>query len=301
MQWNIGFAKGDIHEIIRNKKNELCFKWLPAKGNSDSIADPFILKTPDGKLNVLYEDFSMIDAERYGKIFLSTLDADFNPVFDKEILDTLTHTSYPFLFEEGGKTYIIPETRQKSKVSCYEYDFENNNLINEQVIINNLPLLDSTIFKKDGKYWLFATLGDYKFDHSKLYIYFSDSLFGPYKPHKNNPVKYDIDGTRPAGNFIVVDGEIYRPAQNCGKYYGKSLAINKVTELDEYSFKEEFYFEMTAHKNSEFNAGLHTLNVIGDVIAVDGIKMVFSPIKKLILFYKKLNWNKKSEYLYFKS
>lgn len=290
MQWNIGLAKGDIRQIIRNKSNNLSFHWLPLKEHeaNKSVADPFIFRTEYGKINLVYEDFSMVDLNNYGKIRLSVLDERFEIISNKEILDSGSHSSYPFVLTEGGKTYIIPESKRRGKVSCYEFDIENKCLINEISIIDNLPLLDSTFFKYNDKYWLFATLGDGQFDHSNLYIYYSDSLFGRYVAHNKNPVKSGMNGTRPAGNVIMVDGNIYRPAQNCMNYYGESITINKITQLDEKEFSEEYYFQITADKTSEYTSGIHTINVLDDIIVVDGIKMVFMPILKIRNLFKKV-------------
>ena len=58
MQWSIGFSRGDIEQIIKEKNNNLSFKWLALKNNDHSIADPFIFKDIEGNLNLLYEDFS---------------------------------------------------------------------------------------------------------------------------------------------------------------------------------------------------------------------------------------------------
>lgn len=203
MQWNIGFARYDIKDIIKDKKKDLQFNFLPLEKNANSQADPFIFRSADNKLNLIYEEFSMTDPKKYGKIVVCNLDERFIPCFNKQILNSSSHTSYPSVFMENNITYIIPETSKKMKVSCYEYDELNKSLINERVLINHLPLLDSTIFKHDGKYWLFATLADHQFDHSKLYIYYADSLFGIYIPHTQNPVKYGLDGTRPAGKLFI--------------------------------------------------------------------------------------------------
>ena len=286
MQWNIGFARYDIKDIVNDRRKELKFKWLPLHKNVNSFADPFIFRSADQKLNLVYEEFSMIDPRRHGKILATVLDEDFTPQSNAEILVSNIHSSYPCVFIDNNITYIIPETSKKGKVSCYQYDEVNQSLINERVIIN-LPLLDSTIFKHNDKYWLFATLADHQFDHSKLYIYYANSLFGTYVPHVKNPVKVGLNGTRPAGNFFIIDGEIYRPAQNCKDYYGKSLTINKVKKLNEYEFSEEAGLELTAKKNCAFNKGLHTINVLEDVIVVDGIKMIFRPFKKWQLFFQK--------------
>ena len=293
MQWNIGFGIYNIKDIIRERRNNMTFKWLPVSGKSKSFADPFIFKTDEDTLNLIYEDFSMIDSKCYGKIALSVLDKNFKPVFNKQILDSKTHSSYPFVYKENDKIYIIPESSKKGKVISFEYDLNSRSLTNEKNIIDNLPLLDSTIYKHNGTYWLFATLSDHQFDHSKLYIYYADSLFGNYKPHMNNPVKFGLEGSRPAGNIIEVDNELYRPAQNCSEYYGKSITINKITKLSIFEFLEEPYMEITADKNSEYSEGLHTINSLNDIVVVDGIKMVFMPIKKIKMYFKKRSLIKK--------
>jgi len=287
MQWSIGFSRGDIEQIIKEKNNNLSFKWLPLKNNDHSIADPFIFKDIEGNLNLLYEDFSMINTNKYGKIGLSQINKNFNIVNNKEILDTKSHCSYPFIFFEDGIMYVIPETSSQNKVSAFEYDYASKSLVNEKVLISDLPLLDSTVIKYNNKYWLFATVGKNGNDHKQLNIYFADSLFGTYKPHKGNPVKDNPEGARPAGNIFSVDGVLYRPAQNCSHHYGESITINKINILTENEFSEEYHFKIVPDKNCEFNAGVHTINLIDDIIVIDGIKMVFAPFTKWLLYLKK--------------
>ena len=287
MQWNIGIAKGDIEQIIRDRKCSLSFKWMPVTDKSNSIADPFLFRSREGLLNIIYEDFSMEDLKKYGTLKMLTLSEDFNIIANQIILDTKSHISYPFVFQEKGTTYIIPESRKKNRVSSYEFDFDTNSLIKERILIDNCPLLDSTILKYQDKYWLFATLGDNLYDHSKLYIYYADDLHGPYSAHLKNPVKFCLKSSRPAGNFIMVDGEIYRPSQNCEKHYGHSITINKIIKLNEFEFIEQPHVELTAKKGNRFNEGLHTINTLGNVIVIDGIRMAFKPIKKTMLFIQK--------------
>ena len=290
MQWNIGISRGDIKQIIRDKRCSLSFKWMPVTDKGNSIADPFLFLSKEGLLNIIYEDFSMEDLKKYGTLKMFTLNKDFNIIKSKIILDTKSHISYPFVFHEKGTTYIIPESRKKNRVSSYEFDFDTNSLINEKVLIDNCPLLDSTILKYQDKYWLFATLGDNLYDHSKLYIYYADDLHGPYTAHPKNPVKFCLKSSRPAGNFIMVDGEIYRPSQNCEEHYGHSITINKIIQLNEFEFIEQPHVELTAKKGNRFNEGLHTINILNDIIVIDGIRMAFKPIKKTLLFIqKKLN------------
>lgn len=287
MEWGTGVGRYNIKSIIREKKNYLQVTWLPISNKNTAAADPFIFTANNGNLNILYENFSMTDESKYGTLRLAQLNEKMELVFDKQVLDAKSHLSYPFIFKENGKTYIIPESRQQNKVSLYEYDFDTDSLVNEKVIIENLPLLDSTILKHNNKYWLFSTFGDRKFEHSKLYIYYSESLCGAWQAHTNNPVKYNLRGSRPGGSVVEVDGQLYRPAQNCKDYYGQSLIINKITRLTETEFSEEEYFELLPEKRGGYNKGIHTINGVNDFITIDGIKMIFDPLTKLKLLIKK--------------
>ena len=105
-------------------------------------------------------------------------------------------------------------------------------------------------------------------------------MLGPYVPHPENPVKDSSNGTRPAGNFIEVDGTFYRPSQNCENKYGESITINKINVLNELSFNEEPYMLITINKENQRKHKvhtIHTINALDDIIAVDGMKWIFSP------------------------
>ena len=276
-QWGIGFLKGSMADIIRDKRTELSFEWMSLNNKNVSYADPFVFKTSDGRINILFENVSSYHLD--GKISLMVCNDNFEPVLEKVVLDTNDHLSYPYVFQENGKTYVFPENAFGGSLNCYEFDTVKNSLVNKKEIIP-LPLLDSTILKYQDKYWLFATLlGDTL--NSDLHIFHADSLFGPYTPHKSNPVKRQLNGSRPAGNFIEVDGAIYRPTQNCGNYYGESITINKITTLTTEKFEEEEYMVIVPNKTDEFNYGIHTINAVDDIIIVDGQKGYFEPVQQL--------------------
>jgi hypothetical protein len=276
-QWGIGFLKGNIADIIRNKQNRLSFEWISLGNKTVSYADPFVFKTDDGRINILFESVSSYTLD--GKISLMVCNNKLEPVFEKVVLDTNNHLSYPCVFKENGKIYVFPENAFSGSLNCYEFDTVNNLLINKREVIRH-PLLDSTILRYQDKYWLFATmLGDTL--NSDLHIFYSDSLFGPYLAHAGNPVKRQLNGSRPAGNFIEVDGAIFRPTQNCSNYYGESITINKITTLTTTKFEEEEYMIIEPNKTDEFNYGIHTINVVDDIIIVDGQKGYFEPVQQL--------------------
>ncbi len=290
-QWIIGLSRGDIKEIIRTKNFSQNITWLPFNKKNHFYADPFLLKTNDGNLNIFIEDYGLDTL--YGNISLITCDRIFNKINYKIILDTKSHLSYPFIYSEKNKIYVFPEAGQSGKLSCFEYDQVNQCLIFVQDIIN-LPLRDATILKYNEKYWIFAVLNENGIDY-KLNVYFSDNLLGPYTAHPGNPLKNGLNGTRPAGNFIEVDGIIYRPTQNCKNSYGESITINKVNILDESMFIEEPYMTISINKKNKYFHRIftiHTINVLNDVIVVDGQKWIFAPLLQLKYYLKNKNYYK---------
>jgi len=283
MQWGIGFCRVNIKDVIRKKQLDGDFTWLAHNEKLQFIADPFIFRNQHNNINLLYEDFSV---ERDGFIGLKVLDDQFNLIRQKKVLETGSHLSYPYIYRENGITYIIPESHQQGKVFIYEYNFLTDELVNGKVLVE-LPLLDATIIKKNDTYWLFANYGDGVDDNNKLFIYYADALCGQYKPHAMNPVRNNLDGSRPAGTFIEVDGVLYRPSQNCGKYYGKSITITEIVKLTPNEFEERYYCDIAASSKSTYNAGLHTINVLDDIIVIDGVKLLFMPLTKTRLFFKR--------------
>jgi hypothetical protein len=291
-QWSIGIAEYNIADIIRTKKTNLSFEWLKTANIKESFADPFVFIAENGETNIFAEQFTT--GELNGKITLIGHNHHNGFSIPQTILQTESHFSYPHIYKENEKTYVLIENAFNSSLASYEYS-EKRKELHTKMKICDLPLIDATILKKNGKYWLFGTLlGEGKF--SQLHIYYADDFYGPYKAHTGNPVKNDLNGSRPAGSFIEVDGEIYRPAQNCSIYYGESITINKINRLSETEFEEEVYMKITANKNEEFNFGMHTINAAGKYVVVDGQKGHFQPLLQLFRAIKKRLVRNKSKF-----
>lgn len=283
-QWGIGFLKADIKDIIRKRKNKLSFTWLSVKDPNVSYADPFIFRAADGKIHLLYENVTSWDMD--GKISLMVCDELFKPVLEKTVLDNREHLSYPYVFQQNGTTYVFPENAFKGSLYAYEFDTLNKTFTHPKQILDK-PVIDSTILKHDNKFWLFCTmLGDQL--NSELHIFYAEDLLGPYTSHAGNPVKNALNGTRPAGDFIEVDGQIYRPTQNCVNYYGESITINKLNRLTVSEFEEEAHMIIESNPTDEFNYGIHTINAVDDIIIVDGQKKHFQPVQQITRKLKKL-------------
>jgi hypothetical protein len=284
-KWEIGVCHYDIKDVIRNRSFDPDIKWIIRKSMDRFSADPFPLGTKNGNLTILFEEFKF--DEDYGKISFMTLDKNLSPIKYKTLLDTKSHLSYPFFFTEENRTYVFPEAAQSGKLTCYEYFPESESIVLLKDIIK-LPLLDSTILKYQKKYWIFGALRENNLNY-KLSIFYSESLLGTYKAHACNGANLGLDGIRPAGNFIEVDGIMYRPTQNCKKNYGDSITINKVTELNETNYKEEPYMTISIDNKDGSNPGIHsihTINSLDNYIVVDGRHWTFAPIQQIKKLYK---------------
>lgn len=126
-------------------------KILPPKDRF--WADPFIIEKND-KYYIFIEE--LIYKENKGKISLIEMDKNGNYSPAQVILERNYHLSYPFLFEENDTLYMIPETAENRTIELYKciefpekWEFCTN-------LMEDVYAVDSTIVKKDNKYWLFC-------------------------------------------------------------------------------------------------------------------------------------------------
>lgn len=274
-QWVLGVTHDDINEIIRTRTFKQDIRWIIPDSADHFYADPFIVRSEKNLTEILFEDFSL--DENFGNISLMTIDDDLKIIEKKIILDTGSHLSFPFVFKEGGRIYVFPESARNGRVSCYEFDQITRNLLFRGDILN-MPLYDPSILKMEDKYWLMGSIFEDRKIY-KLHVFYSGDLLGPYIPVSGNPVISGLDATRSAGGFIEVDGEIYRPTQNCSNSYGESITINRINKIDETGYLEEPYMKIEINEKHGKGNGIHTihtLNVSGNTIVVDGRRWAFS-------------------------
>jgi hypothetical protein len=283
-QWTIGIAKGNKEDILQNRLKSLDFSWITLSNPEVFVADPFVIELPSGEFHVIAE---LIYQSSYGKLACYRYSKTLDLLEEKIILDTGSHLSYPFIFEDNGEIFIIPESAMAKGVFAYPYDPIKMNLGKPITLIEDEPLLDSTFVCYEDRWWLFATKRGSS-SNSELFIYYADHWKGPYEPHKLNPVKSDANGSRPAGNLIKQGDQLLRPAQNCKESYGKSITLFKITKLTKDSYEEVPTLELKADIHKENKYGIHTINHSGSVIVVDCLKKSFNPFIQTNLLLKRM-------------
>jgi len=269
--WNVARLENNLHEIFN--RQPLKVKWMPRQGfpNHTYIADPFVITKSDNR-TYLFEDFDYKTLK--GRIWLYTENPKTGEGTYKHALFKLnTHLSYPSVFNYNNKIYCIPESYEGNKVELYEVR-EDLTFERKCTLLAGFPAVDATMLQHNGYFWLFCTRKD-ALPNAQLYIYYSQTVEGPYLPHLLNPVKTDIQSARPAGNFFYYNNKLIRPSQNCAVTYGGSLQLNHVKKLSPAEFEEETILTLSPF-DKEYNKGLHTFSTDDGVVVIDGKKYIFS-------------------------
>jgi hypothetical protein len=176
------------------------------------------------------------------------------------------HLSYPFVFRDKGKTYLVPEMSSTGAQCIYPIDPQTLD-IGTGITLKGLEherLADATILFDKGTYWLFAGKAGLTVN-SVLYLWHSEQLEGPYLPHPLNPICIDCDGGRQAGPIHEHNGKYYRFGQNNTKLYGNGVVVFEIAELNFNNYQEH---RVSTIKSQHHN-GPHTIDFQGEDIIFD--------------------------------
>jgi hypothetical protein len=234
------------------------------------FADPFPV-TWQSRTFVYFEDLD----HRVGKGTISAIEFDGRgPVGAVlPVLEEPWHLSYPFLIEDGGELWMIPESSANRDVALYRCIAFPDRWERHTTLLDDLELGDATVTRHDGLYYLFGAVRDGTGGYSDtLAIYYAERLTGPWRPHAANPILIDRAEARPAGNMVLRDGRLWRPVQDCSNGYGAALALAEVTELSPTAFRQQVHHRMGPGPAWP-GRKLHTLNRVGDLEVIDGSRI----------------------------
>ena len=196
-------------------------------------ADPFLFRH-DGCNWLFYE--TVLKRSRKGVLgCLGEVDGKW--VQQGKVLEQPWHLSYPQVFEEDGRIYMIPEESDRGRGSVNLYvatDFPRG-WVKRATLIDR-PFCDSTLLKHDG-HWYMACCPIT--ENGTAELWHADFLLGPWKRH---PQYMNINQSkrlrRCGGRFITRDGKLYRVAQDCNGFYGKRLFMVPVLEISPAAYRE---------------------------------------------------------------
>jgi len=228
-------------------------------------ADPFALQRA-GRNYIFFEDLP--GPRERGRICVIEVDRQGHASKPVVVLERDYHLSYPFLVEDRGELYMIPETYGNGTIEIYRCVEFPGKWRRERVLLDGLLAVDATVHRAGDRWWMFANVAaDGAEVNDELHAFTSDKLLGDWKPLARNPVKSDVRGSRPAGKLFTQGGRLYRPSQVCAPIYGAGIALQRVTRLDEnYEEQEE---RRIVPAPGERVLGLHTINRDGDLSVTD--------------------------------
>jgi hypothetical protein len=269
--WFIVFKKrGCIGDFVFHN----CIKIISPRNHC--YADPFLIKK-DKKNYVFFEDFSLYE----NKALISFIEIYDNNTYSKpqKALEKDYHLSYPFLFEWDNNIYMIPETHQNRSIEVYRAEVFPDKWVLDTVIMDNIQAVDTTIFIHNGKLWIFTCIFESPEKANKeLFLFFADTINGPWHRHSKNPIVTDINSARPAGSLFYLNDKLIRPGQNCKERYGNSITLNNVLVINEHEYNEEMIHTIEHH----WYPGIfctHTYNFNDDIEVIDGKEYVFDLFK----------------------
>jgi len=230
------------------------------------VADPFLF-VHNGELYLFYEEKRLHTPGVLKMIKTSDLKKWSDPV---TVLEESFHLSYPFVFEDNGEVYMIPETSASSEVRLYRAsNKELTSFEQESVLLSHhkddLPLMidysDSSLYRYKDTYYLITSLNEG--DGNQLLLFFANSLTGSYKKHPCSPLLKSMKYGRDAGCFLSWNGKLYRFAQDCEKRYGDNIHVFEIKDITQLRYSEELKKEnLFDNAMSFYKEGGHQLNFV---------------------------------------
>lgn len=232
-----------------------------------AYADPCVFSF-GGVEHVFFEEWNP-DTDK-GVIAWTTLGPDGRLRRPETVLEEPYHLSYPFVFETEDGVFMIPESAAAGSVDLYRATGFPRRWERVARLLDKVSAADPTLLHHDGRWWMFLTLGEQGTSKcDELHLYYADSIYGPWCPHRANPVKIDVSSARPGGRLFKRGRKLIRPSQDCSRSYGGALTLNEVTRLTPDEF-EECEIDKLSPDWLPFNTGFHTVSHSARLEVIDG-------------------------------
>ena len=272
--WRVGWRRLDGPDLVDLRRHpEAGWHDLPDDGHR-FYADPFPLADRDGCV-LFVEDY--IHAAGKGVISAVRFGPDGPLGTPRPVLEEPHHLSYPHVFRHDGQVWMVPESCAAGTVDLYRATAFPGGWVREATLLSGVAASDATLFQRDGRWWMMATVrhapADAALGHGSysdaLHLWSAPALTGPWRPHPRNPVLIDIASARPAGHVVMRGDRLIRPVQDCRAGYGAALALARIDRLDDEGYAQtvETVLEAGPHWRG---SRLHTLNAAGGFEFIDG-------------------------------
>ncbi len=258
--WSIGIYSGrsplqlEAPEVLKNPV-------LSAKDVRDVqaafVADPFMVYHQSTWF-MYFEVFN--EHTEQGDIGLATSENGLDWQYQSVVIDEAFHLSYPYVFKWKNEFYMIPESYQTNAIQLYKaVNFPESWRIVSEIVVGS-AFVDPSIVYFNNKWWLFTSVRN----EENLYLFYSNSLDGIWKPHPYNPiVENDINRARPGGRIIFWDDKLIRFAQDGYPDYGSKVRAFEIFELTTEVYREKETSEnpiLSASSEGWNKDGMHNID-----------------------------------------
>lgn len=208
---------------------------------------------------------------RRGRLLAQALHADGSaagaPV---QVMAMDSHLSYPFVFVADDEIYLVPETASLRQVRLYRCQRLPDRWELAAVLLDGVNAVDATLHRRpDGRWWMWVSVVEEGAERGEeLHVYSADTLLGPWRGHRHNPLVSDIRCARPAGPIRSTADGLLRPAQNSGEAYGHHIVWRRVQTLDDDEYIELPAGELRPTGNPDW-LRMHTVTQAGALRVVD--------------------------------
>lgn len=178
------------------------------------------------------------------------------------------HLSFPFVFEDYGDIYMIPESQESDSVRLYKANDDLTSFTYFRTLLQqkrendiHFNYNDSHIYHKEGTYYLFTSYQKNWMYYQELYT--TDNLLkGNFKKHPMSPICTSNEFGRNGGSLIQYGDKLLRVTQDCHQNYGDNISLMEITTLNERDYHEQLYMKNVFPQNSIFIDGGHQLSIV---------------------------------------
>jgi hypothetical protein len=209
------------------------------------LADPFVIKK-NGKHYIFVEDYDFRIGR--GAVSCIVVSPDDTWEFIENVLVEPFHLSFPFVFEESGEIFMLPETHNANDIRLYRcVEFPNRWELDTQLLAG-VSAADTMLIKRHDKWFMLTNMNQFfSDDHwSQLHVFWSDDLrSSDWKPLSLLPIVNSPRIGRNAGLMAGKNGDWFRVRQRQAfDQYGAGFSIAKITYLDVDGYSEESFAEI---------------------------------------------------------
>ena len=262
--WSIAYKHKDEQKfhLIRNPE------WAWA-------ADPFLVEYA-GEI-YLFAELFLYKSERNGVIGYCKWNGN---GFDEWIvsMDKHWHLSYPNVFVQDGKLFLVPESYQRDDISLYVLESFPDKWQRVNTLVDNVACVDTTFVDDGDSKYMYTFAPSFVENGGDLLLY---KVLGSITSRACSCIKImnitnNKEYARPAGHvFLSSKGKLIRPAQNCASGYGTGITFMEIDSIEP-TYKEHVVAYIGPENIEVENqpvdikyTGIHTYNAIDDLEVID--------------------------------